>query len=153
MCRTSTHRSHHRVTEVRGAEPIVPEPRDLRASDAERDRTVDALRDHAAAGRLDAEELEERLGRALAARSRSDLAALLEDVPETRAAAVVAPRRRPGKDPRALVPIAVLLVAIWAVSGAGYFWPMWPLLWFAFAGLMHRRAGDPRVIGNTVHTQ
>jgi hypothetical protein len=153
MCHASRHRPHHRVTEVRGAEPVVPEPRDLRASDAERERTVDALRSHAAAGRLDAEELEERLGRALAARSRSDLAALLEDVPETRGAPAVARRRRPGKDPRALLAVAVLLVAIWAVSGAGYFWPMWPLLWFAFAGLMHRRAGNPGVIGNTVHTQ
>jgi len=150
------HASRHRRTEVRGAGPVVPEPHDLRASDAERERTVDALRAHSTAGRLEAEELEERLGLALAARSRADLAALVEDLPDPPRRPVAAPsrsRRHGGKDPRALLPIAVLLVAIWVVTGMGYFWPVWPLLWFAFAGAMHWRAGNTRVIGNTVNPQ
>ena len=46
-----------------------------------------------------------------------------------------------------LLPIAALLVAIWALTGAGYFWPVWPLLWFAFAGFGHW--WRPRRIGNT----
>jgi hypothetical protein len=70
------------------------------------------------------------------------------------AAAATRPRRhRPRKDPRAYLPIAALLVAIWVVTGMGYFWPVWPLLWFAFAGVMHWRGGNTRVIGNTVNTQ
>ena len=157
MCHSSRHHARHGVAEARGADPVVPEPHDLRASDAERERAVDALRAHAAAGRLDAEEHEERLGRALAARTRADLVALLEDLPEPRRPRVAASsdrhRHRHRKDPRAFVPIAVLLVAIWAVTGMGYFWPVWPLLWFAFAGAMQWRAGNTRVFGNTVHTQ
>ena len=46
-----------------------------------------------------------------------------------------------------MLAIAVLLVAIWALTGAGYFWPVWPLLWFAFASLGHLRR--PRRLGNT----
>ena len=126
-------------SEPRAEAPAGPERSDLRASDAERDRTVEALRAHSGAGRLDSDELEDRIGKALAARTRADLAALVEDLPEPRRAA--APprqrheRRRHGKDPFAFVPIALLLIAIWAVTGAGYFWPMWPLMWFAFASL------------------
>ena len=26
-----------------------------------------------------------------------------------------------------MIPLAILLVAIWALTGAGYFWPMWPI--------------------------
>jgi hypothetical protein len=53
-----------------------------------------------------------------------------------------------------MLAIAVLLVAIWAVTGAEYFWPVWPLMWFAFAALAPRlRGGSPRVIGNTQRTR
>jgi hypothetical protein len=54
---------------------------DLRASDAERERTVAQLRGHAAAGRLTVEELDERSERAYSARTLSDLAALVADLP------------------------------------------------------------------------
>lgn len=54
---------------------------DLRASDAERERTVEHLREHALAGRLTVEELDERCARAYAAVTRSQLALLLEDLP------------------------------------------------------------------------
>jgi Domain of unknown function (DUF1707)/Cell wall-active antibiotics response 4TMS YvqF len=59
----------------------------LRASDAEREALVDALRDHAAEGRLTTEELEERTGAAYAATTRGDLVALRRDLPGTRSAA------------------------------------------------------------------
>ena len=55
-------------------------------------------------------------------------------------------------DPRALAAVAVLLVAIWAVTGAGYFWPIWPILGFAIAGWSHWRRGNTSGIGNTVRT-
>jgi hypothetical protein len=49
---------------------------------------------------------------------------------------VVGPRR-PGRvdsDLRAWVSTSVLLVAIWALTGMGYFWPVWPILgWGVFA--------------------
>ena len=81
---------------------VVPDPHDLRASDAERERTVEELRAHAAAGRLDSAELEDRLGRALAATRRAELADVLADLPAERArqaAPAARPRRRHGKDP------------------------------------------------------
>ena len=42
---------------------------------------------------------------------------------------VVAPTRR-AVDPelRTFLATSVLLVAIWALTGMGYFWPVWPIL-------------------------
>jgi hypothetical protein len=107
----------------------------LRASDAERNAVADALREHAAAGRLDPDELDDRLGSALQARTRADLASLTADLP--------APTNPPRRERRALppvpafVPIAVLLLAIWALTGAGYFWPMWPIGAMALGAFKH----------------
>jgi Domain of unknown function (DUF1707)/Cell wall-active antibiotics response 4TMS YvqF len=53
----------------------------LRVSDSERDATIRALGEHAAVGRLTLDELEERASKALAARTRGDLAALTTDLP------------------------------------------------------------------------
>jgi hypothetical protein len=124
---------------------------DVRASDAERERVVEALRAHAEAGRLTADELEERVAAALAATTRDDLAALQRDLPG-RPAPTVSRARDGGRGGHSVgfLPIALLLVAIWALTGAGYFWPMWPLAWFAFAALM--RSGHMRVTSNTRRT-
>jgi Domain of unknown function (DUF1707) len=58
-----------------GAQPA------LRASHADRDRTVDALRDAAGDGRLTAAELDQRVESALTARTGSELAELTADLP------------------------------------------------------------------------
>jgi DUF1707 SHOCT-like domain len=126
---------------------------EIRASDQERERTVEALRRHAAAGRIDSAELEERLGLALAAKTKGDLAQIVEDLPAERPRPASAPVRHHrgacgsyGKSPQGMLAIAVLLVAIWAVTGAGYFWPMWPLAYFAVAGFVRMRGGNTGVI-------
>ena len=113
---------------------LVPQPHDLLASDAERERVTDALRTHAAAGRLDPEELEERLGLAFAARTRGDLVPLVADLPGP-----TERPRRPRTVPRVppVIPLAILLVAIWALTGAGYFWPMWPIGAMLISGVKH----------------
>jgi len=54
---------------------------DLRASDADRERTVAALRHHAAVGRLSVDELDERSQQAYGATSVSELARLQADLP------------------------------------------------------------------------
>ena len=54
----------------------------LRVSDAERDATVRTLGEQAAVGRLTLDELEDRAGQALAAKTRGELAALTSDLPE-----------------------------------------------------------------------
>jgi hypothetical protein len=66
---------------------------DLRASDADRDAAVEALRTHALAGRLDADELEERIGKAYAAKMLSELAALQVDLPRLAVRPSAAPSR------------------------------------------------------------
>lgn len=53
----------------------------IRASDADRDRTAALLREHLAAGRLTAEEFNERLDEAYAAKTLGELDRLLADLP------------------------------------------------------------------------
>jgi hypothetical protein len=57
----------------------------LRVSDADRDRAIAELSEHYQAGRLTTEELEDRTGRALRARTTADLAALFTDLPRRQA--------------------------------------------------------------------
>ncbi|MFI1175010.1 DUF1707 SHOCT-like domain-containing protein [Streptomyces melanogenes] len=53
----------------------------MRASDAERERVAEALREAVAEGRLDMEEFEERLEAAYKARTHGELAPLVRDLP------------------------------------------------------------------------
>jgi hypothetical protein len=57
------------------------DPRDLRCSDADRERVADVLRQAAGDGRLDLDELEDRLGRAYAAKTYREFEPLLADLP------------------------------------------------------------------------
>lgn len=126
------------------AEPTSP---DLRASDAERERVAVALREHAAAGRLEVEELEERLSLAYAAHTRGELAALRADLPPLEAprpAGASSTRRVTAERASRLggwIALSVLLIAIWALTGAGYFWPVWPILGTAFGVFGDSRRG------------
>ena len=54
----------------------------IRVSDAERDATVRTLGEQAAVGRLTLDELEDRAGQALTAKTRGELAALTSDLPQ-----------------------------------------------------------------------
>jgi hypothetical protein len=67
-----------------------PGPRALRASHEDRDRVVDQLRVAAGDGRLTAEELDERVGLALSARTYADLVPLTADLPPSALPAVPA---------------------------------------------------------------
>jgi hypothetical protein len=64
---------------------------ELRASHADRDQVVELLRVAAGDGRLSAEELDDRLERALTARTYAELAALTGDLPAAPGAAVAPP--------------------------------------------------------------
>ena len=118
---------------------------------------------HHVDGRLTADELAERTERAYAARTFGDLDALAADLPPLSTSARAAPY--PGPAPADLPPrmrppgprqaaakaallrtlvwfgiISLMLIAVWALTGREYFWPVWPILglsiaiiWQAFA--------------------
>jgi Domain of unknown function (DUF1707) len=121
--------------------------RGVMVSDAERDRVVARLGDHAVAGRLTFDELELRVGRALAARTRPDLDAALRGLPRRGA------RLAPALHGVVFVATAVVLIAAWEIereamgpddSALGYFWPFWILAaWLGAAAVRHVRRGRP----------
>ena len=88
---------------------------DLRASDAERERVVAFLREHALAGRLNDEELEDRIGLAYAAVTVGDLERLIADLPRAnrpaprRCSAATPPQHRPDFKPVVMVCGALFL--------------------------------------------
>ena len=112
---------------------------DVRASDAERERTAQSLREHFAAGRLDSEELDQRVQAAYAAATVGQLTALTADLPALPAsrqqerAELVARRgelrRRLWQETGVSLAPFVVCVVIWVASGAtGTFWPAFVLL-------------------------
>ena len=144
-CSSRSHSNEVEAVDERGARTKNP---DLRASDADRDRIVDQLRDHAAAGRITTEELEERADRALVARTVGDLDSLLSDLPSERSRRKAAARREAARRGfsehlRTYLMVMALLVTIWALTGMGYFWPVWPALGWGI-GIVSHRASLPR---------
>jgi class 3 adenylate cyclase len=131
--------------EARGSHP-PRRHRALRASDADRERTVAALRDHFGAGRLSDDELAERIALAYNSKTLAELDGVLLDLPSHESALpATSPRRRaPARRTRTntgralaksvrihatiYVVVNLMLIAIWAASGGGYFWPIWPIL-------------------------
>lgn len=108
----------------------------LRISDQERDGVVEELREHTVAGRLTAEELDERLDAVYRAKTRADLDALRADLPVSSAAArraLVARRshlrRRLAQEAGGSLTASAVCVAIWIAAGAGgSFWPIWVII-------------------------
>ena len=114
----------------------MPSDRGLRASDADREQVVDVLRESAGEGRLDADELEQRLEAAYSARTFAELDALTADLPRRRSGTPSRPgsERAPQWQPLALVVAALLAVSVLV----GH-----PALWLAFPlFILVRRAGS-----------
>ena len=111
---------------------------ELRAGDADRDRTAAVLREAHAEGRLDLDELDQRLSATYSSRTLGELARLTADLPTPSLPdrPTPAPVARPGdagQERRAWTAWAAAVainVVIWAVvsvsAGAPvYFWPIW----------------------------
>jgi hypothetical protein len=113
----------------RGFSPLFRGPysdQHMRVSDAERQAVADHLAEHFGDGRLDQAEFDERVGRAMNAKTRADLNGLFDDLPETGAPAVTdRPRRRRGHP--AL--ILVLLFVLALTAGHAVLWAIVPVLW------------------------
>lgn len=122
----------------RSVERLIPAD-EVRASDAERELIVGHLREQSGEGRLTVEELDERLGRAYDAKTRAELVALTSDLPAPpRPSQSVARAREDFRHHlRTYAGVMLLLVAIWALTGADYFWPVWPALGWGIGVLAH----------------
>jgi uncharacterized protein DUF1707 len=105
----------------------------MRVADADREQLIDELREHAGAGRLTSEELEERIGGAYGALTRADLDALRSDLPVSSTSVKLALVKRKGQLRRRLlqeaggsIGVSGISVGVWLASGPpGSFWPGW----------------------------
>ena len=113
---------------ARGFSPLFSGPysdQHLRVSDAERQAVADRLAEHFGDGRLDQAEFDDRVGRAMNAKTRADLNGLFDDLPETGAPAGTDRPRQRHRHPILLVGLVLLVVLV-----AGHL--VFPLLWLAF---------------------
>ena len=144
----------------------------MRASDADRERTAELLREHHAVGRLTAEEFDSRLDKVFTAATLGELDALLADMPAIDLYQLPSAGIRPGSVARArnrertgldrrrggsVVPregaalgtfaaAGALLIAFWAIIGVttgGLAWVPWFLLILIPWGLAIARRPRP----------
>jgi len=134
----------HRAAAIRlacisaGEVPVITGPEEgaaaghgrLRASRADREQVIDTLKAAFADGRLDEDELDARVGQALAARTYAELAAATAGLPAgLPAAPAPAPPRRPARPPvnketvnwglagaGAMIPPALFVTAVYGVQ-------------------------------------
>jgi hypothetical protein len=122
----------------------------LRVSDAERQAVADRLAEHFADGRLDQAEFDERVGRAMNAKTRADLSGLFDDLPETGAPAMPERPRRRRRYPILTVALLVLITvaAAHVVAAVTVPW-LWVgflvvILLFATGTIGHSRSSQDR---------
>jgi hypothetical protein len=131
---------------------VLPEQR---VSDADRDHVTRVLREAYADGRLSQDELAVRAQRALEARTRADLDALVADIDEPRSAPI-----SPRTHAALFAGGSVAAWLTWFITrvpdpaptdmGAGYYWPVWVMLIWGAILVVHtlvarrRRVLNPR---------
>jgi hypothetical protein len=119
---------------------------EMRASDADRDRVAAALREHCAQGRIDVDELNDRLDGVYSARTLGDLQKVTDDLPEEDLYELPVPAWRQSTPARrigggglslpaipgswaAYTTVNLLCIVIWLIAavptGAWYPWWLW----------------------------
>lgn len=115
----------------------------IRASDAERNEVSERLSRHFTDGRLDQAEFQQRLGRAMGATTRGDLAGLFDDLPRLPDDPAV-PQHRPRRFRPVLGMVVLLFVALWVVgitaSVLHFSWVLVAVALLLFWRHGHRRA-------------
>lgn len=136
----------------------------LRASDADRERVADLLREHCSAGRLSMEEFHTRLDACFAARTFGDLDQLLADLPgpgpyddlpvpasQTAGAHPALPYHSPPSTELApwrgpLASFVTTNIIVWViylvVAGGGFPWPVFVTAGTGAAFIGHAISGD-----------
>jgi hypothetical protein len=108
----------------------------VRVSDEDRERAAAEIREHYAAGRLNDDELSDRLNAIYSARTGTELAAVRTDLPVLPANERAELARRRSQLQRTLLQEAgggvgafLVCTVIWVAAGAvGTFWPIWVAL-------------------------
>jgi Domain of unknown function (DUF1707) len=124
----------------------------LRASDADREAVTERLRRAAGEGRLEPEELEERVEAALRARTYGELGRLVSDLPGP---SVALARPRPRARPMATFALttvalaAVAIVVLVAVALTAAWWIGFVLFWLVCCGRHRPRVHRTRPAGLT----
>jgi hypothetical protein len=124
----------------------MSDPSQLRVADADRERLIEELHEHTVAGRLTAEELEERIGGAYRSSTYADLDALRADLPVSASSVQLELTKRKSRLRRRLLQeaggslgVSAVCVGIWLLAGAeANFWPGWVI---AFTMLPFLRDG------------
>lgn len=98
----------------------------LRASRADREQVVDVLKTAFVQGRLDRDEFDLRVGRALASRTYADLAALTTDIPTRLARARPLEPARESVSKKAVVATACATAALIGMLPVMMLTPPWP---------------------------
>src|SRR5436305_12487255 len=126
------------------AAPRDPDP--ARASAPQREEYAQISRAAMTEGRLTLEEGEERLAQVYAAKYRDELSPLTADLPDGGRQALfdtpevhAAFRRGMTRHIGVVAIVAGVLVGLWVLSGAHFFWPVFPLLFLWFGVLRHLR--------------
>ncbi|HWC26660.1 MAG TPA: DUF1707 domain-containing protein [Solirubrobacteraceae bacterium] len=92
--------------------PLTTRTEPIRASDADRAKALELLREHWLAGRLDAEEYEQRCGEAAAGRFLDDLRRALRELPYPPPERAPAPRAQPQPAAQGGAVLSVVLGAL-----------------------------------------
>ena len=108
------------------ASTLVRARPDELVTDLDRERAVEQLRLHVGQGRLSLDEFGQRVDEALAAQTGAELAGALRGLPRLRSAAEL--RRQRQSIVRPYLVVSALLVVIWAATGFGFPWPLFPLV-------------------------
>lgn len=127
---------------------------ELRASDRDRELVARQLEEHYASGRLTLDEVQQRIDSAYSSRTYGDLRVILRDLPATHPVETSHPVSSAASQVReqfAKLPpgvrehliryavIVTLLIVVWAATGAGFFWPIWPMIGL---GVVYIRAAN-----------
>jgi hypothetical protein len=113
-------------------EDYGPQDRSLRAADADRESLAEFLGEQHLVGRLDTDELQERLDRCYAAKTYAELDTVVADLP--------VPQSRPRRPRVVLLPLIAILIVALALSHGHLVW-LAALLLLGRAYLMRRSVG------------
>jgi Domain of unknown function (DUF1707) len=111
---------------------------DMRVSNAERAEVADRLSKHYSDGRLDEEEFNERIDRAMKAKTQSDLNGLFTDLPDSYVPTIeksraMTPQRQRRPFPRILFLALIVLITIVVAHSVAH--AFFPFVGIAFGGV------------------